>query len=83
MGLEYSVFKILDTASKGNKIVTESADGSQRITYRRDPVMTSIAAIAAAGILIVYIDGGNGLISKSLGRVCVRCGEKLAAAPPQ
>lgn len=73
MGLTYSVFEILGDAAKGDKIVSTAPDGRQQVTYRRNPVMSGIAVVAAAGILIVYIDGGQGLISTSLGRVCVKC----------
>lgn len=73
MGLTYSVFEILGDAAKGDRIVSTTPEGRKQVTHKRNPVITGIVVAAAAGILIVYLDGGNGLISTSLGRVCVRC----------
>ncbi len=75
MGVEYSVFNILESASRNEvKVETTESDGRQVVTTtKKDPWVTGIVVLTSGLILITYLDGGKGMVSKSFGRVCVNC----------
>ena len=67
MGLRYSIMELIGTAAKGDR-VEKIRDDRRVVTYKSNPIVTSVAA----GILIVYMDGGNGLISNMFRRLIKR-----------
>ena len=75
MGVMYSTFEILSNIA-GEETVTETSNkGGTIVTKRRNPLIAGLTVTAVTCIVVVYIDGGKGMISKSLGRVCVKCSQ--------
>ncbi len=77
MGLQYSVLEILGKAVGGEEIEETRPDGTVIKTKARNPWVTGVVVIASSGLLIAYMDGGDGMISKSFGRACVVCSKKM------
>jgi hypothetical protein len=77
MGLEFSVMNILSNAMGEEKTVTTKRDGSVVITTRKNPVISGVVVISSTVLLLCYLDGGSGAISKSLGKVCVNCSKSV------
>jgi hypothetical protein len=54
--------------------VTTKPDGTI-IKKSTHPWLAPISIISITTILVIYIDNGKGMISKSLGKVCLRCSQ--------
>ena len=74
MGLTHSCFNIL--SDKGENTVTTLPDGTI-IERKKNPYIRALAVTAASVVLISFVDGGDGMISKSLGKVCLNCKNKI------
>ena len=78
MGIEYSVFDILNGIRKEEEeYTTTDTDGRKISIKRKNPWVTGILVVSVTGIFLVYLDGGKGTISKSCGKVCINCSKPI------
>lgn len=77
MGIEWSVFNLISESMVADTITEISPDGTKTITKKKNPIVTGIAVGSASLILLAYMDGGKGMVSKSFGRVCTECAKKV------
>ena len=75
MGLEYSVFQIMEGAMVTEKTVIKP--NGDTVTTKKNPLVAGIVIIGATGILITFMDGVKVVISKSFGRVCLSCSKNI------
>lgn len=75
MGLEYSVFETLGHVATDETTTTER-DGKVTVK-KKNPWVSGVIAVSVTGILLVYLDGGKGTISKCFGKVCVECSKPI------
>jgi hypothetical protein len=77
MGLEWSAINILGGASATE--VTEETHPDGRVVKRskKNPWVTGVVVAGVTSIVLVCIDGGKGTISKSFGKVCVKCAKSI------
>lgn len=79
MGVIYSMCTILEGASGAETIVEEFPDEGKgghpvkRTTVRKNPYIVALTTVTATVVLITYLDGGTGCITKTLGRKCIDC----------
>lgn len=72
MGIEYSFFSILNDHIKSVDKTETKPDGTI-IKTNHNPYV-SIATISSLSIIMmIYLDGGKGMISKICGKSCVSC----------
>lgn len=69
MGIASSCFEIINSI-QANEIIETTSDG-KTITKRRNPWVAGITVTGMIVALLAYIDGGNGMISKVLGKEIV------------
>lgn len=67
MGIIASSFDLINDAINWEEMTTQGQNGTI-ITKRRNPYVSGITVAGTLVLLIAYIDGGNGMISKVLGR---------------
>jgi hypothetical protein len=77
MGVEWSGMQILGGADSVETTEETFPDGRKVVRKRRNPWVTGAVVTGVTGILMLYMDGGKGTISKSFGRVCVECSKKI------
>lgn len=77
MGLEYSVFNVIGSALD-TKTTTETGDNGHIITStHRNPWVSGAAVLGASAILVTYLDGGSGMVSRSLWKTCIEWKDKM------
>ena len=77
MGLAYSVTTVFSSLSAQETITDEYPDGSRTVTKRNNPIITSVIAVSSAALLVMFIDGGDGMVTNILGHRCIECSQKL------
>ncbi len=70
MGLEYSYFQVINRYINNNEIIEQKPDGTIT-TSRSNPYVSSAVILSATLIMVIFMDGGKGTISK-LGK-CEHC----------
>lgn len=80
MGVEYSTFNILGS-SLDEETKTETGTGNNRrvVIKKKNPWVTGVVVCSATLLCMTYIDGGQGMISKTFGGRCLDCSAKLIA----
>jgi hypothetical protein len=68
MGVITSCLDILSTIATPEVIEQHNTDGSKTVTKRRNPWITGTLIVSVTTILLVYMDGGNGLLSNMIRR---------------
>lgn len=83
MGITYSISNIMSSAIYTDvTITTTRADGTQIIERtKKNPWVSGIVVISGTIIILVCIDGGNGTITNSFGKVCINCSKKSDYKP--
>jgi len=76
MGLEWSAFNIIGSAMAEETTTETKQNGDKIVTKRQNPYISGLAISGASLLLLAYMDGGNGMVSKSFGKVCLDCAKK-------
>lgn len=74
MGVVYSCFELVNKSL--NEEVTTNNNG-MITTTKKNPFISGLAISGAVLILVLYLDEGKGMISKSFGRVCLDCEKSI------
>ena len=77
MGLSYSVMSVLSSLSADEKVVEKFPDGRTVTTNRKNPVVATVIGGSSAILLIMLVDGGDGMLTKILGKRCIDCSQKI------
>jgi len=79
MGITYSISNIMSNAIYTDVTTTTTkVDGTQIIeNTKKNPWVSGVVVVSGTIIILVCIDGGNGTISKSFGKICNNCSKQL------
>jgi len=81
MGIVWSMCNIMEESLGGNETIVEEyhEEGRgpvKRTITRKNPYIVTVATISASMLLIIYMDNGNGCITKTFGKKCINCDAK-------
>jgi len=77
MGLQYSIMSAFSSFSANETVVEEFPDGRKVKTTRKNPVVVTVIGGSAAILLALTIDGGNGTLTKIMGKRCIACSKDI------
>ena len=62
--------------SADERVVEEFPDGRKVTTSRKNPFVVSVIGGSSAILLIMLVDGGEGMVTKILTKQCIECSRK-------
>lgn len=76
MGIEYSFFSVLNHYTKSVETTETKPDGT--IIISKPNAYVSMLTVASATlIMVMFMDGGKGMISKICGKTCLQCNKNI------
>jgi hypothetical protein len=76
MGIEYSFFSVLNHYTKSVETTKTKPDGTIIIS-KPNSYVSMLTVASATLIMIMYMDGGKGMISKLGGKTCLQCNNNM------
>lgn len=76
MGIEYSFFSVLNNYTKSVETTETKPDGTIIIS-KPNAYVNMLTVASATLIMVMFMDGGKGMISKMCSKTCLQCDKNI------